>query len=161
MALLDKVLGKDSRVRELEKEIRSLEVRKNSVFASINGEINRLENERTSVLIAVGTKAYETWKEENKVVDLLEFWNQIQELEKQIVEQENKRTEMGMRYDEEIRLIQVDLQTAQAAQTATSAPAFSFATKAGTDATGLTCPNCGATIGSEDMFCQSCGTKLK
>ena len=35
MALLDKVLGKDSRVRELEKEIRSLEVRKSSVFASI------------------------------------------------------------------------------------------------------------------------------
>lgn len=161
MALLDKVLGKDSRVRELEKEIRSLEVRKGSVFASINGEINRLENERTNVLIAAGTKAYETWKEENQTADLMEFWNQIQTLEKQIVEQEEKRTEMGLRYDEEIRLIQVDLQTAQAA---TSASSFTFTSKTGTNSigtTGLGCPNCGAAIGSDDMFCQSCGTKLK
>lgn len=161
MALLDMVLGKDSRVRELEKEIRSLEVRKSSVFASITGEINRLENERTNVLLAAGTKAYETWKEEKEPADLTEFWNQIQTLEKQVVEQEEKRTEMGLRYDEEIRLIQVDLQTAQTAQAATTTSAFSFAQKAGTDTTGLACPNCGAAIGNDDMFCQSCGTKLK
>lgn len=150
MALFDKVLGKDSRVRELEKEIRSLEVRKSSVFASISGEINRLENERTNVLLAAGTKAYATWKEENQTADLLDFWNQIQTLEKQIEEQEEKRTEMGLRYDEEIRLIQRDLQMAQEATTSSS-----------TATTGLICPNCGASIGSDDMFCQSCGTKLK
>lgn len=160
MALFDRVLGKDSRVRELEKEIRSLEVRKSSVFASINGEINRLENERTSVLLAAGTKAYETWKEENETADLMEFWNQIQTLEKQIVEQEDKRKEMGLRYDEEIRLMQGDLQMAQAA----TASSFTFTSKAGTDSIGTTgsgCPNCGAAIGSDDIFCQSCGTKLK
>lgn len=160
MELFDKVLGKDSRVRELEKEIRSLEVRKSSVFASISGEINRLENERTNVLLAAGTKAYATWKEENQTADLLDFWNQIQTLEKQIEEQEEKRTEMGLRYDEEIRLIQRDLQMAQEATTSS----FPFATKARTDSTattGLICPNCGASIGSDDMFCQSCGTKLK
>lgn len=161
MALFDKVLGKDSRVRELEKEIRSLEVRKSSVFTSISGEMNRLENVRTNILLMAGTKAYEAWKEKNETADLLDFWNQIQTLEKQIVEQEEKRTEMGLRYDEEIRLIQVDLQTAQAA---TSTSSFPFVSKVGTDSTattGLICPNCGAAIGSEDMFCQSCGTKLK
>ena len=50
MAFLDKVLGRDERERELEKENRSLELRKESVFAGINGEIGRLQNERTNVL---------------------------------------------------------------------------------------------------------------
>ena len=42
MAFLDKVLGKDERERKLEKEIRSLELRKESVFSAIDGEIARL-----------------------------------------------------------------------------------------------------------------------
>lgn len=47
MAFLDKVLGKDERERKLEKEIRSLELRKESVFSAIDGEITRLQRERS------------------------------------------------------------------------------------------------------------------
>ena len=88
MAFLDKVLGRDERERELEKEIRSLELRKESVFAGINGEIGRLQNERTNVLLAAGTAAYDTWIRQNTAADLKEFWNRMGELDRQIAEQE-------------------------------------------------------------------------
>ena len=88
MAFLDKVLGRDERERELEKEIRSLELRKESVFAGINGEIGRLQNERTNLLLAAGTAAYDTWIRENTAADLKEFWNRMGELDRQIAEQE-------------------------------------------------------------------------
>jgi len=147
MAFFDKVLGKDERERQLEKEIRSLELRRESVFSAINGEIARLQRERGDVLLQAGTAAYEAWSREKAQADLTEFWSKIGELEKQIAEQENKRTEMGVKYDEEIRLINSNLST----HAATTAP------PAGT---GAVCPKCGAAVSSDDVFCPGCGTKL-
>ncbi|MBE5884442.1 MAG: zinc ribbon domain-containing protein [Lachnospiraceae bacterium] len=148
MAFLDKVLGKDERERKLEKEIRSLELRKESVFSAINGEIARLQRERSNVLLTAGTAAYEAWNKDKAQADLTEFWDKIQDLEKQIAEQETKRTEMGIKYDEEIRLINSNL--GMHAANATS-----------TVGTGAACPKCGAAISDDDIFCQGCGAKLK
>lgn len=148
MAFLDKVLGKDETERKLEKEIRSLELRKESVFSAINTEIARLQRERTNVLLNAGIKAYEVFSQENKQADLTEFWNQIAELDKKVLEQENKRTEMGIKYDEEIRLINSSLGT----RGVNNAPDIGA---------GSQCPSCGIAINNSDMFCQNCGLKLK
>lgn len=148
MALLDKVLGRDEKERQLEKEIRSLELRKESVFSAIDGEIARLQRERGDVLLKAGTAAYEVWSRDKAQADLTEFWSEIENLEKQIAEQENKKTEMGIKYDEEIRLINSNL----------GVHAVNTAVPAGT---GAVCPKCGNAVSNDDIFCQGCGTKLR
>lgn len=148
MAFLDKVLGKDERERKLEKEIRSLELRKESVFSAIDGEIARLQRERSNVLLTAGTAAYEAWNKENEQADLTEFWDKIQELDKQIAEQDAKKTEMGIKYDEEIRLINSNL-------------SMNIVKSVADVNAGNRCPKCGAAISTDDVFCQGCGTKLQ
>ncbi len=102
MAFFDKVLGVDDREKKLKQEINSLELRKESVFSAIDGEISRLNRERSNILLAAGTAAYETWCKDSTSADLTDFWGKIQELDKAIVAQETKKTEMGTKYDEEI-----------------------------------------------------------
>ncbi len=141
MAFLDKMLGKDDREKKLKQEIKSLELRKESVFAAINGEIARLQRERENVLTQAGTAAYAAWSDSHAQTDLTGFWNKIQELEKAVAEQEAKREEMGTKYDEEIKLINSDL--------GISTEGFSGK-----------CPKCGAVINQGDGFCQNCGAAL-
>ena len=54
MALLDKVFGKDDKKTKLRQEINSLELRKESVLAAINGGITHLQGERNNVLLEAG-----------------------------------------------------------------------------------------------------------
>ena len=72
MALFNKLLGKDEREEKLKKEIRSLELRKESVFATIDAEISRLQRERSNVLYEAGSKAYDIWCKEKAQADLVE-----------------------------------------------------------------------------------------
>ncbi len=142
MALFDKMLGKDDREKKLKQEIKSLELRKESVFGAINGEITRLKRECESVLLQAGKTAYETWSENQTQADLLEFWNKIQELEKNIAEQEAKKEEMGAKYDEEIKLINSALGVSNGGDT-------------------MQCPKCGAPVSRDDSFCQNCGASIQ
>lgn len=142
MALFDKMLGKDDRERKLKQEIKSLELRKESVFGAIDDEISRLQRERSNVLLQAGTTAYEAWCNGKTQADLSEFWNKMQELEKNIAEQEAKKEEMGAKYDEEIKLINSDL-----------------GISGGTDT--MQCPKCGAPVGRGDSFCQNCGASIQ
>ena len=142
MALLDKVFGRDEKETKLKQEIKSLELRKESVFAAINGEISRLQRERSNVLLAAGTMAYDTWCRDNSQADLTEYWNKIQDLDRLISEQEAKKTEMGSKYDEEIKLINSNLGISNSGS-------------------NIQCPKCGAAIKEDDVFCLKCGEKLK
>ena len=151
MALLNKLLGRDEKEENLKKEIHSLELRKASVFSTIDGEISRLQNEKQNVLLTAGTTAYETWCKDQTQANLIEYWNKIQELEQAISEQEAKKEEMGNRYDEEIRLISNSLNPVTI-----SAPISNIPVSGASQ-----CPSCGTLISAEDVFCQSCGTKLK
>lgn len=148
MAFLDKVLGKDENERKLEKEIRSLELRKESVFAAIDSEIARLQDERTNVLLTAGYAAYDEWVKEKATADLSEFWDKIQGLEGQIEAQNAKKTEMGMKYDEEIRLLN-------------SSIGIPMANAAVNVSNEKQCPSCGKAISEGDIFCQGCGRKLQ
>ncbi len=141
MALFDKVLGKDDREKKLRQEINSLELRKESVFTAINGEISQLQSARTNVLLQAGTAAYDAWSNSQAQADLTGFWSQIQDLEKAIAEQEAKRKEMGTKYDEEIKLINSNLGVSVGGSSAR-------------------CPKCGAAISQGDGFCQNCGAPL-
>lgn len=118
------------------------------MFAGINGEIGRLQNERTNVLLAAGTAAYDTWIRQNTAADLKEFWNRMGELDRQIAEQEKKRTEMGIKYDEEIQLIHNSMGVMTVNPPAPVG-------------TGKQCPSCGASVSDEDVFCQVCGARLQ
>jgi hypothetical protein len=149
MALLDKLLGKDETEEKLKQEIKSLEFRKESVLASINKEVANLKAEQNSVLFEAGKYAY--CCRDKGQTDLTAYWDKMQELEEKLAGQEAKKKEMTDRYDEEISLIASNLHTAAAS----SAPTPSAAPGS------PCCPNCGAAIAPDDMFCQSCGTKLQ
>ena len=132
----------------LENEIRSLELRKQSVFSAIDGEIARLQSQRSQILLDAGIAAYNTWNEDKIQADLTEFWSKVQELESQIAEQENKKYEMGIKYNEEIQLINSTLNLDNAR------PMSSIGT-------GIRCPKCGASLAVNTIFCQECGTKVQ
>ena len=132
----------------MEKEIRSLELRKESVFAAIDSEIARLQDERTNVLLTAGYAAYDEWVKEKATADLSEFWDKIQGLEGQIETQNAKKTEMGMKYDEEIRLLNSSIGIPMANATVNVS-------------NEKQCPSCGKAISEDDIFCQGCGRKLQ
>lgn len=135
-------LGKDDKEKQLKQEVKSLELRREAAFAAINGEIGRLQNERSNVLLQAGMAAYDVWCRESKPADLTQFWTKMGELEKSIAEQETKKAEMGAKYDEEIRLINTNLGVCGAES-------------------GAKCPKCGAAIHQGDRFCQSCGASIQ
>ena len=141
MALFDKMMGKDDKEKKLKQEIKSLELRKESVLSAINNEIMRLQRERSNVLLQAGTAAYDAWGNNGAQADLTEFWGKIQELDKGIAEQEVKKEEMAAKYDEEIRLINSNLGISSVSSSAQ-------------------CPKCGAPVGEGDRFCQNCGASI-
>lgn len=158
MALLDKMFGVDEKESKLKQEIKSLELRKESVFTAINNEIMRLENEKTALLLEAGKTAYESWKEDtSKECKLDTYWEKIVELENQVTEQEVKKMEMGNRYDEEISLIKNTLEM-NSSSTSTKTAAI---VKPSVSIGGMKCPKCNGAVAADDMFCQSCGNKLK
>ena len=150
MALLNKLLGKDEREENLKKEIKSLEFRKESVLASIHGEIKQLKSEQKTIFLEAGKYAYKTWCENKTQADLTTYWNQAQELDEKIAMQKAKKKEMSDRYDEEIQLIASNLNMT----VNNNAPAVP------SDPDSVSCPNCGMAIADGDIFCQGCGTKL-
>ena len=140
MALFDKMMGKDDREKKLREEINSLELRKESVLSAIDDNITQLQRARSDVLQQAGMAAYHAWKEDGQV-DLTDFWHKVQELDKNIAEQEIKKREMGMKYDEEIRLINSNLGINSAGN-------------------GRKCSKCGRMVREGDRFCQNCGTAI-
>ncbi len=152
MAFLDNIFGEENKLKQ---EIKSLELRRESVFTAINGEIASLENQKRELFLTVGTRLYDAWKDKKEdSVNFEDYWTKVQELEKQIEEQEKKRVEMGERYNEEINLIRNTIAMNQAAAAAPQA-----APQVVPDV--LKCPKCGVNVRPTDAFCQNCGNKLK
>lgn len=152
MALLSKILGKDEKDEKeenLKKEIKSLEIRKESVLASINNEIISLQSEQKALFLDGGKYAYEIWCKDKTTANLTMYWNQVQELADKIVVQEAKKKEMTDRYNEEINLIASNLSFSESSNALESTSGSMF------------CPNCGILVAEGDTFCLGCGTKLQ
>jgi len=141
---IDKMMNKDEKVGQLQGELNSLQLRKESIVSAIQGEISQLQNEKNSVFCKAGMKAYENWSQGNSDASgLAEFWNKVKELDQAIKEKQEKKAEMEARYDEEIGLIQTNLNLSMAAASG-----------------GKVCPSCKAVAKEGDLFCEKCGTRL-
>lgn len=144
MGLLDKIMNKDEKVSQLQGELSSLQLRKESIVSAIQDEINKLQNEKNSIFCQAGMKAYNSWCQgEPDTSGLSAFWNKVIELDQAIKEKQEKKAEMVARYDEEINLIQSNI-------------GISMAVANG----GKVCPSCKAVIKESDLFCEKCGTRV-
>lgn len=147
MAFINKLLGKDEREENLKQEIRSMELRKESIVAAINGEIANMQAEQRRILLEAGQHAYGIWCRENVQSDLTNYFEQTRVLDDKIAQEELRKKEMAARYDEEIQLIAGNINVA------VGNPNNFGGTTSG-------CPNCGFAVKSGDLFCQGCGSKL-
>lgn len=138
---------KNEKEDELEKEIKSLNIRKAAVVSSIESEITKLQNEINNVYLEAGKQACSVWLEKGEHADIKNYCEKLQELNKGIQEWKDKKEEMTKRFEEEIALIRPVQNIGNAVSTATG--------------DGKTCPGCGASVAEEDVFCQSCGKKLQ
>ena len=138
---------KNGKEDELEKEIKSLNVRKAAVVSSIESEITKLQNEINNVYLEAGKQACSVWLEKGEHADIKNYCEKLQELNKGIQEWEDKKEEMTKRFEEEIALIRPVQGISNTAPTV--------------DGGGKTCPGCGTPVAEEDVFCQSCGKKLQ
>lgn len=142
-----KGIKRNEKEDELEKEIKSLNVRKAAVVSSIESEITKLQNEINNVYLEAGKQACSVWLEKGEHADIKNYCEKLQELNKGIQEWEDKKEEMTKRFEEEIALIR---------------PVPGINNTAPTVAAGAkTCPGCGTPVAEEDVFCQSCGKKLQ
>lgn len=144
MGLFDKIMNKDEKTAQLQGELSSLQLRKESIVSAIQGEINQLQNEKNSVFCQAGMKAYNSWCQgETDTGNLSAFWNKVVELDQAIKEKQQKKAEMEARYDEEINLIQSNINISMAAASG-----------------GKVCPSCKAVVKEGDLFCEKCGTRV-
>lgn len=162
VAFINKILGRDEREENLKKEVKSLELRKESILVSINGEITSIQAEQKRILLEAGQYAYGIWSKEKLQADMTTYFEQIKVLDDKIAQEEMRKKEMSARYDEEIKLISGNIAMAVPSGMSGSgnvAVSSSIATSIAGGA-GI-CPKCNSTIASDDVFCQSCGTKLQ
>ena len=149
MDILNRVFNKNDKATQLQNEIKSLLVRRDSVVSVVQGEIFSLEEEKSKIFSEAGAKAYEAWKQGQYAKEELEqLWSKVRELETQINEKENKKAELEGRYDEEISMLQRDLNSVGG-------------TFERVNQTGKVCPKCGAEVRNEDVYCEKCGCKLR
>lgn len=148
MDIINKVLNRNDKTTQIQNELKSLLVRRESVVSVVQSEIQHLEEEKRTILTKAGEKAYEGWKKEQPVEEELEqLWNKVRDLESQISEKEAKKKELEGRYDEEISLLKRNL----------NIPEF---TVGNVSSERKRCPTCGAVGGSNDAFCEKCGAEL-
>jgi len=89
---IDKMMNKDEKVGQLQGELNSLQLRKESIVSAIQGEISQLQNEKNSVFCKAGMKAYENWSQGNSDASgLAEFWNKVKELDQAIKENRKRK----------------------------------------------------------------------
>lgn len=136
---------KDQEIARIKKEIKSTELKKSSMVSAVAGEKTELEQQRTSCFAKIGSDAYTLHKSGSTSYDFSGIFQQIEALEVQMVEKDEKIAELNARYNEEISLLSATVPTDEAAAP-TQAASF--------------CEKCGTQASAGDAFCQSCGNKM-
>ena len=140
MALFGDKFNTNKETRQLQNEIKSLEFRKQTILSTFETEIAELSRKKSQEFLAAGVKAYEIWKmNQSNEYDLNEYWSRVDGINAEIQDKEIKRAEMEAKYNEELMLLQAS---------------------AGVKS-GATCPQCGANVSADDVFCEKCGSKVR
>ncbi len=124
------------------KEIESLQLKKASVTNNLRGEIRGFEAQIQNKLLEAGTVSNEA-RQKGIEPALDSIWADVDALYITIAERDKKIEEFTKKYDEEMALLGNTVATAVASNTIG----------------GRACPQCGAGLSEEDVFCQNCGNR--
>jgi hypothetical protein len=171
--LFGNLLDRDNPAKKLQKEIEGMELKKQTLIAAVQGEIQTARRQKDSELYQIGVAVYDAHINGTAVEDTLAgHYNGIASLEKLIAEKETKMQEIASRYDEEIGMLNTQLGFSPQPQAAmpgmplpqafTPGPGVPFQqAQGGSTGAGAFCDKCGAPYTpGEDMFCAGCGNKL-
>ena len=174
--ILDNLFGKASETPAdlLKKEINGMQLRKQSLLASVQNEMLMLEQQRSGVLIQIGNAMYTAHKENNDVPSdsLVPFYSQIDTLEQSVQEKKTKIDEISARYDDEIVMLTNSLNLVMQPQMPVPGapgmppmpgmpPLPGQVQPAISPAPQMFCNECGTKyVPGHNVFCEECGTKL-
>lgn len=141
---------KEQETARIKKEIKSTELKKTSMISAVTSEKTELEKQRTTCFTKIGADAFALHKSGSTNYDFSAIFQQIDDLEGQMLEKDKKIQELAVRYDEEISLLTASI-PAEEVQATSVAP---------TTATPAFCEKCGTKSSEGDTFCQNCGNKM-
>jgi hypothetical protein len=157
--------------RQLQREIEGMELRKNALITSVQGEITAAKQREASEFFNIGLDVYNAHLSGESADDkLAAHYDTLAEIRNLISEREAKMTEIANRYDEEIGMLRTQINAPPPPPQA-PAPAYApqppqpgasiFPQPAPVSSSRAFCEKCGAayTPGA-DMFCSGCGARL-
>jgi hypothetical protein len=158
---LGNLLDKDTPAKKLMREVEGMELKKQSLIASVQNEIQNARQKIDSELYQIGADVYGGHLNGVQVDDkLAAHFDAIASLESFIMERETKMRDIASRYDEEIGMLnsQLGIQP-QAAPAGVFVPPMNQPAPSG--GAMAFCEKCGKPYTpGEDLFCMGCGAKL-
>lgn len=165
---------KDSPEGRVQAEIQSTEFKKNSMISAVNAEKNMLEQQKANTMRDIGDVAYRQYKAQEEGYDFQAYFAQLEQIDGQIQEKDQKIHEITSRYDEEISLLSATLASIIQTQASMANPAPMVAPPVipaspvmapgavppPVPGTAAFCENCGKPSSLGDAFCQNCGKPL-
>ena len=153
---LGDLLGKDNPVKKLQKEIESMELRKQSLVSAVQNEIRSARQKIDNEFQQIGLKVYTSHKN-NEQIDFSQtaHFGEIENLNNLIAEKEAKMNELAKRYDEEIGMLRAHLSTITPQS---NAPKPWNASPGGSNTVCVNCNN--PYTPGVDLFCKGCGQSL-
>ena len=153
---LGDLLGKDNPVKKLQKEIESMELRKQSLVSAVQNEIHSARQKIDNEFQKIGLKVYTSHKN-NEQIDFNQtaHFGEIESLNNLIAEKEAKMSDIAKRYDDEIGMLRAHLSTI----TPAANDPKSWNVSAGSS--NAVCANCkNPYTPGVDLFCKGCGQSL-
>lgn len=151
MALFKKPTEED----KIRSEIENIKFKKNAILSGISNEKLELERQKSAKIMEIGNHVYQKAIQGQSDYQITEYLVAIQGIMAQMAEKDKKHTEMSLRYDEEISMLETNLAMYAAAAAAAAAPAPVAASGGGF------CDQCGAGLKGGDVFCTACGAKVE
>lgn len=138
--------GSNEKTEQLEGEIQSLNIRKNTALSVYQKDLQEMENTRDVIINNIGTEAYSKYLSHEEICldDFKDFWARLDKLSQDIESSTKKKDEIIARYDEEIDMLCKEL---------------NYSVGNVKESRIKTCHKCGAQIREDDIFCEHCGVK--
>ena len=151
-------------IKRLQQEIESMQFKKQSLISTVQGEIQAAKQKISNVMFMIGQDVYASHINGVEIDDKLKaYFKEIETLNSLMAEKEEKITDIAKRYDDELSMLSVHLNSIQPPPPPTNipvqtAPMHGNAQMAGA---GAFCTNCGKPyIPGQNAFCIECGAKI-